>query len=517
MALQLTSASTGLMRSADDGKGTVVRFSYGRSRPAPRANRRHSVLTGMTMESSGYDPVTFGYDYADPVAHTEGKYLVGFDSVDKHSPALAEHVALLNDDDISGVESSSEDTDDRTPAILRFSRKSYEDVTLQGIRWLRPTQVERGYRNSAGTVTLSSTTTYTTYERDFCPTVTVTSTPSGQLTATSALASVTAIPDDLHCLARSQSLFGVHADATHDFHYLIDLARNDLGQVTRVTQYGAAMQFLVLQDVAYNTEHRISSITMPGRGATTPGYDTLGRLASVTSPTGVAAQVDSFDSVSDALLALKTVRPNANLTAFVQYDGRERLQASWDDFSGGNRDQPLTSYRYQDPTSTTPGRIDTAALADAIAGVSRHAVALVAADGEPMVEGTWVGDRFALGTLATTLRNTLTRTASVVGPMRDDEITELTSEGLRALGKPVATTVHGGFGHPIEVTTLHQEAVVGTTNIELVLNSSELITRSHDPGGFAAESALDAAGRLTRKTDENGVVHSYGYDALGRI
>jgi RHS repeat-associated protein len=39
----------------------------------------------------------------------------------------------------------------------------------------------------------------------------------------------------------------------------------------------------------------------------------------------------------------------------------------------------------------------------------------------------------------------------------------------------------------------------------------------HEPGGFTAESAVDTAGRLVRKTDENGVVHRYGYDALGRL
>src|SRR5262249_24921695 len=142
MAIQLTSPSTGLMQSADDGKGTVVHFSYGRARPAPGLSRRHAVLTELRVESSGYDPVTYAYRYADPVVHTEGKYLVGFGGVDKHSPVLTEHVALLNDDEISGVESLSEDSDERTPAILRFTRKSYEDVALHGVGWLRPTQVE---------------------------------------------------------------------------------------------------------------------------------------------------------------------------------------------------------------------------------------------------------------------------------------------------------------------------------------------------------------------------------------
>jgi RHS repeat-associated protein len=59
--------------------------------------------------------------------------------------------------------------------------------------------------------------------------------------------------------------------------------------------------------------------------------------------------------------------------------------------------------------------------------------------------------------------------------------------------------------------------VVGVVTSELVLGTTELVTRVHQPGGFTAESAVDAAGKLVRKTDENGVTHRYVYDALGRL
>lgn len=517
MALQLTSPSTGLMRSADDGKGTVVRFGYGRARPAAGINRRHAMLTALTVESSGYDPVTFSYDYAGPVMHTIGKYLVGFGSVDKHSPALTEHVALLNDDDISGVPSLSEDTDDRTPGILRFTQRLYDDATLQGVRWLRLSQVENGYRNTDGSVTLSSTTQYTTYERGFCPTVTITSSPSGQLISTSALASVAAIPDDLHCLSRSQSLLGSHHDSALDFNYLVDLARNDLGQVTRITQFDAAMRPLVLQEIGYDADHRVAGVTALGCGTTTPSYDAEGRMLSVTDPLGIVTQATAFDPVSDALLQLETARPEASTTAVFRYDGQERLQATWDDFSGASATQPLTSYIYQDATNTAPGRIDTRSLADAITGTARQAVALFGADGEPLVTGRWLGDHFSLGTSSITSRTTLTKRGSFLGTMTAAALSALTSSDLRGLGTQLDETVTAGFGHPIQTMTTQQANVVGVVTSELVLGAAELVTRVHEPGGFTAESAVDAAGKLVRKTDENGVIHRYTYDALGRL
>jgi RHS repeat-associated protein len=134
-----------------------------------------------------------------------------------------------------------------------------------------------------------------------------------------------------------------------------------------------------------------------------------------------------------------------------------------------------------------------------------------------MVGGVWLGDHAAFGTTSIAFRNTLQQRSSFVGTMTGPELAALTSEELRARGTPLVESVHAGFGHTTQVTTTYQQDVAGTATSELVLTSAELITRSHQPGGFLAESAIDAAGALTRHTDENGVVHSYHHDALGRI
>ena len=517
MALELTSASTGLLRSADDGKGTVLRFGYGRIAATAGIRRRFTALTGLTVESSGYDAVSYAYGYGAPVLHTLGKYLVGFASVDERSPALTQHQVLFNDDDVSGVRGLSEDTDDRTAGIVRFADRTYDDVRHRGVRWLRPATVETGYRNSDGSVRLSTTTRDALYERDFCPTVVTTSGPDGTLTRTTTLTSVAGLPDDLHCLASGETMLGTHADPARDFHYLSSIARDDLGQITQVTQIDPAGATLVLQQLTYTADHRAASLGAPGHGTAQVTYDSLGKLASVADQAGVVTQVGDVDPVSEALRSLVTVRPDAPLTSLFRYDGRERLQAHWDDASGASFARPLVSYAYRDPTASAPGRIDTQSLADAVTGITRQTVELEAADGDAMVSGTWLGDHFALGRTSIASRTARTHRTAFAGTMTAGAVAAMTSADLRALGATLDQTTEAGFGHEIQATTTQQDGVVGTRTTELALTGAELITRVHDPVGFIAESAVDAAGRLVRKTDENGVVHRYAYDALGRL
>jgi RHS repeat-associated protein len=517
LSIQLTSPSTGLLRTADDGMGTVVHFGYGRAFGYPGLVHRYATLGSLTVESSGYDTVAYGYLYGTPVLHSLGKYLVGFGNVDKHSPVLTERVLFFNSDDFSGVHAGSADTDDRSPGIVRFETRQYSDVRFHGVRWLRPLSVEAGHRTLDSLVTLSTTTTYTVYQREVCPTVTVSTTPSGQLTTTTTLASVAAIPDDVSCLPASRSLVGTHSDPALDFNYMVGIDRNGLGQPTRITRYGASVDLQVLQDISYDADHRIASIGAPGHGATQPRYDGLGRLATVTDPIGLITRVRSFDPVTDALQVIETSRPWAPSTASFIYDGRERLQASWDDVSGASQAMPVAAYSYRDPTNTLPGRIDTLTLADAVAGTSRHAIDLFAADGELMVEGAWLGDHASLGMATTIDRNAVTTRWRFVGPISAAALDAMTSAGLRGTGTTLEETVHAGFGDATRTTVQQQDGVTGVTTGELELAASELITRVHAPGGFTSESAVDASGKLVRRTDENGVTHRYAYDALGRL
>lgn len=516
-SIRLTTPSTGLLISADDGKGTVATFGYARSAPQVGAAQRSTVLDTLTLESSGYDPVTYRYGYGASIVHSVGKHLVGFASVDKRSPQLTERTTFFHDDEVSGVPGVSEVSDDRTPGILQFTQRQYDEVAQDDVRWLRPSRIEAGHRTPEGDVQLSTTTRYTIYERGFCPTVTTTSSPSGQLTTITALAAVAALPDDLHCTAGTQTLLGEHAGAALNFMYIAAIDHNGLGQVTGVTQVAGTGQALALQQIAYGAEHRVDSITTPGRGTTTYHHDAHGRLTEIIDSLGVAIKVDEFDPLNDAMLALRTSRPGADRTAFFQYDGRVRLQATWDDVSGGDAEHPLTAYAYQDATAVMPGRIDSVALADAAAGVTRHTTDLVGADGEAIATGTWLGDRASFGASTITSRTARTVRRSFIGTLSEAAMSSLTSADLRELGTPLAELTTAGFGHVVESTAVQQQGVVGTLTSELVLRDGELVTRVHEPGGFTYESALDAAGRMVRKVDQNGVIHRYAHDALGRL
>ena len=517
MAIQLTSPSMGLLRSADDGKGTVLRFSYGRVQPSPGIAHRYAVLTQLTVESSGYDSVTYSYEYGAPVLHTLGRYLVGFSNVSKRSPLLSESLTFLNDDDVSGVSDLAESTDDRTPGIIRFNQRKYVDLRSHGVRWLRPASVQSGYRSIDGLTSLSTTTEYTSYEREFCPTVTVTIGPNGQLATTTVLANVAAIPDELSCLPAARSMVGTHPEPAFDFDYQVSIDRNAYGQPTRATQYGPAVDLLVLQEVSYDANHRIASIGAPGHGVTQSQYDALGRLNTVTDPIGLITQVRSFDPVTDALRAIEASRPQSPSTVSFIYDGRERLQATWDDVSGASQSVPVAAYNYQDPTNAAPGRIDTQTLADVVTGTSRHAIDLIAADGELMVEGAWLGDHASFGAATITERNAMTTRRKFIGPLTPSALDAMTSAGLRGMGTTLEETLHAGFAYAAQTTKQQQEGVAGVTTSELELTADELITRVHSPGGFTSESAVDASGNVARKTDENGITHRYTYDALGRL
>src|SRR5437660_671352 len=71
-SIGLDTPGTGLLQSADDGKGTVLRFAYGRAPAAAGERQRHALLSSLTVESSGYDAVTYSYGYQAPAVHSVG-------------------------------------------------------------------------------------------------------------------------------------------------------------------------------------------------------------------------------------------------------------------------------------------------------------------------------------------------------------------------------------------------------------------------------------------------------------
>lgn len=517
LALQLTRASTGLLRSVNDGKGTTLRFAYSRQPASVGAGRRPSVLAALTIESSGYDTVTHTYAYGAPVLHSVGQHLLGFSSVDKHAPSLHERVGFHHDDEIAGVVISSEQRDERTPGLLRFETSTFDERSFLGVRWLRPSQRKAGTRSEDGATELAVTTVFAAYEREHCPTVVVQQWGDSQQVETSGLAQVPALSDALHCSPAWHKVEGLHAEPALDFEHQVEIERNALGQPVRISQVAPGQPTLVMQEVSYDAWHRIATVAQPGRGVTSVAYDVLGRPRSVTDPLGLVTEVGAYDPVTELSTELRTHRPGAELGWFFSFDGKERLSAAWNDVSGGSLAQPLVRTTYQDATSTGPGRIDTTTLVDVAAGRSRQTISLVAADGEALATGAWLGTHAAMGQATLSTRASPAARTTFLGSLTGAELASLTSAELRGRGPVLGESVLSGFGRAVTVTATQQAEVLGITTTEVVLGAEELVTRVLQPGGHVAESAVDARGQVVRQTDELGVSHRFRYDAAGRL
>ena len=97
-AVGLTTPSTGLLLDSDDGKGTAVTFAYQRAAAEPGLRQRPSLLTSLTVETAGYDPLAFTYSYGAPRMHTVGRFLVGFGEVAVDGPQSRDQVSFHHDD-----------------------------------------------------------------------------------------------------------------------------------------------------------------------------------------------------------------------------------------------------------------------------------------------------------------------------------------------------------------------------------------------------------------------------------
>ncbi|WP_437966603.1 RHS repeat-associated core domain-containing protein [Sorangium sp. So ce260] len=514
--LQLSRPSTGLLVAADDGKGTVIRFDYGRVRPAPGVNHLYSVLASMTVESSGYDPVTFTYEYGAPVWHTEGRYLVGFEEARKQSPFLQETVAFHNDDDIAGVVTGTVDLDDRAPGLERFSERTLEAATFHGVPWLRLLSEEGGWREAGGSATVTTRTDYLEYdERGVCPLVVQTSGPSGIHRLETTLATVAELDPELVCLTESQRLLGIHGDPTLDYDYRIDIDRDDLGRLTRATQLGPSGE-QILQEVVYSADHRVSSVSAPGAGTSRFTYDaSTGQLASTTSPDGVVQTVVARDPTTDALTQSSLSRDGATWNNFSAYDGLERLRATWDDLSGADAANPLTVIDYVWATANAPGQILERRLIDAATNTAVEVADIMAADGAVLAKAVYQPGGWSLSRLTKVDRNALESRVSARDPL--PTLTGLTNASLFAGATLLGASTTNGAGDAYSSWSTVQSGVVGNTEVSRAIVGDEIVVTTVENGAYVTKTASGADGRPRRFQDQNGVVTTYVYDALGRL
>lgn len=533
-AVELDGPEVALMKSADDGKGTVLRFEYARSRPERGARSRQAVLAKVTTESSGYDTISHEYGYEAARLHSTAKFLLGFDRVIRIEPLVSEVAEFLNEDRYSGAFLSSRRHDANAPAVDAFESRSYEDVVFEGVPWKRLKQEASGFVDGAG-ATVAEQVDYLTYARDFCPETVrkamrrddeVGIDPSRVLTTTTTYVHPGAFGAALSCVWVNAVEQGTHEDATLNFRHQTALTRNSVGLVTKVESVNESAARLTLEEASYRpTDWLIETVSSPGKGTTHFDYDPATLLPrSVTTPDGVVVETSSGgpdparDPLHDGVLALTTTRGLLTYRQFFGYDGLERLTRHWDDMGTATELNPSTQYRYEFATATEPAAIYASVLVDAALASTRDAVDLVTAAGEPIASASRIPQGWAFGTLLARRRATAETTTSLrptlsagSDPAALDH--ELLFTGAQEIGREVSSA----HGHAASKRTAYHADVARQVSTDLVLSGELVKVTSIENGEHTTVSWMDAGRRVVAFDDEASIRYEYVYDALGRV
>lgn len=521
--LTLTRPSMGLMTSADDGRGTRLSFSYERAPAEEGIGHRPSVLAELTVESSGYDAVTYQYTYEGAVTHSVTRALLGFGTVTKVSPLTTEQVSFLHEDAIPSTVLGSEQHDTRS-SYVKFTVNSPVMQSLEGVAYRRLEASVSGLRSKDGSASHEARTTLSAFERGFCPTVTVTEGASGVLTKRVTLDAPTALSDAMHCLTRAESLSGKHGRAALDFSHVATTVRNAIGQPLSVTATNGN-ETVALQTLRYDASQRLIAIEVPGQGATTVSYENeTDQVLSVTTADGVVTERLQAEDVSDVVTSLGVQRGAGRFISEYRYDDRERLEASWDNVSGTSAASPLTSIAYRDVTHAAPGLVFSSMWMGGHMGSTKSSAQYVSADGESLAQGLLTANEageeiLALSGVTQTSRNSATKrtfdrapvATHTVAPMNIgyaelfDDTTELSSI--------VAT----GFGEQERSAALVQAGVQQSTFTARRLHDEGLLTTITENDEFIRRSMQTVEGRPLWQEDELGYRTSFTHDALGRL
>lgn len=517
-AAVLDTPGTGLMRSADDGRGSVLRFEYAWSQPAPGARQRQSVLDKLTVESSGNVPTQYAYAYGQPVVHPAAKFLLGYGQVTRTDAATTQQVLFSHDENQTGLLASSRTTDPRTPGLSQYEARTYEAALFQGLPWKRLQETRTGWREDASGLTLEERTEYQAYEAGLCPSRTVRHSAHGTLTTEKRRASVAGLGLALHCLEESILLTGQHPDATLDFQHEARLTRTPEGLVRKLESLSPAGA-LPVQEVVFRPDHSVESVTEAGKGTTrfdyTPGSFLLRK---VTAPDGTGVEATERDPLTDAIRALSHQQGTQAYTQSFRFDGQERLARQWDSLGQATETNPQLLLAYQYATALTPGSTRTTSLLDASTRARRELVEWSTAAGETVAAAQRLPAGWAVDGLTSRHRDLLeTRTYTRASLPSTAAPTNLSYAELFSGAQQLETLRAAGFGHELETRTKLHADVERHEQTQLALVPGSLWRRTVENGTRHTTEWLDADETVRMYEDEAGIRYTYTHDALGRL
>jgi RHS repeat-associated protein len=519
-SLALDAPQSALMRSADDGKGTVLGFEYGRGAPEPGVYGRPVVLSAMTVASSGYDTVRYTYDYAQPTLHSVGRFLIGYNRVVRQDPLVRHAVDFLNEDRYAGVLLASSKHDTLSPALDSFESLTYEERVFQGIPWKRLKEQVQGWKSTGGaqSVELSERAEYLAYHQEVCPSKVRQTSVHGVVVTDTRYVQPPNLSLHLTCLSENIVQTGTHTDPSLDFRHETALQRNARGQVEHVRSVtpGGALD---IQAVTYNTAQLVDSITVPGQGTSTFSYaaSTL-LLKRAERADGLVTEVTDVDPRTDATRAIRTTRGTLSMQQFFRFDGQERLRSQWDDQGGATELNPNQRYSYRYATATHPGSIFRSQLIDATAGIASDTVEFSTAAGEALTTAHRIPEGWTFGPLVKHVRNQSESSSyfrPLVGPGVDP--TGLDHAALMQGAWQVGRTTGSAFGHEVEALEQFHANVSRHTSTSLGLQGDRLVETELENGTLPTRQELDAARRVLAYTDAAGNRYAYVHDALGRL
>ncbi|MCU0671388.1 MAG: FG-GAP-like repeat-containing protein [Myxococcota bacterium] len=527
--LELDRPSTGLLAEVHDGRGSRVAFEYAWMAPEPGIASRQTVLAATTHRSYGVDDLRITYTYESPVAHSVGRFLVGFGAVTERGPLLTRRAEFLHDDDTWGVLVGDERVDVRTPGLVRFTRHDHVSSTFRGVPWVRRRSSTSGWRDAVTGVELATTSEITAYDRDVCPVETRTTLPGGTLIRRETLTPTTALPGlsgALTCLGAEVTYEGRHTDASLDFTETVATERNGIGQTTRVRQLGPAGAS-TLQEIVYDARGRLEVARAPGRGEVRVAYDAAtGLPTTLTDPDGVIHRLGR-DTLRDLTTSLVDERdPTLRYEQYFQFDGRERLDRAWRNGYSLSASSPLVQYLYVDAGLARLGATVQSThvrTRDTLAGGSvawAETLSIVAADGSEIAQARAVGPEWSIGMLTEHRRvdsstatfahgqpaslNLFALTIPMLHAGRGAMLSESRTTGLGAAHTDRRTCAAGATG-----SSSTQRAIVGASFVE---------TRQENANGTrTSRRALDAGERPVWVEDASGARTSFVHDVLGRV